>query len=104
MSVKLVVRLPHGADSQDHHLPDSLAQRRLLFLRIVQIQEAGRDSRAVEDRVERADESSVLSFALGIYAVGPRNERRIYAIIDFFCATDSARGSNSGRRPPNFSV
>jgi hypothetical protein len=83
VSVELVIGLPYRPDCENHHLTDSVTERRVPCFCSLEIKKAGSHLGCEQDRVERSDQLSVRSPALEVSGVCPRDHRGIDAIVKF---------------------
>src|SRR5712691_12771222 len=81
MSIELVRAIPNSPHGQDDNLTRALVQFRVLRFRIDECGKAFSDTRAVEGRVERADELPVpgLDYEAGL--VRPGDHRIVHDFV-----------------------
>ena len=80
--IDLVAGLPRAAHGEYHHLADAFAQRGVLLLGVLEVEERLGDAWVEQHRVERPDQPAVLGPALEPRAVRPGYHRPLEAVID----------------------
>jgi hypothetical protein len=83
MGVEFVIRFPYRPDCEDHHLKDSFTQRYVPCLCSLEIGKTGGHFGRKQDRIERSEQLPIRGLPLKVSGLGPRNHRRISAIVNF---------------------